>query len=391
MAENAQERTEQPTQKRREDARRDGQVPRSTDLNAAAVVLIAGAALHFLGSGVASGLFDMMHSSLSLSRVQAMDETRAVAAFAGAAQQALLAAAPILGLTLCAALLAPLAIGGWNLSFKALTPDFSRLSPISGFGRVFSPRSLVELAKAFAKFALVALIAVLFLRSKTGELLSLGSEPVAAGVSHAVRLSGQALMLLAAGLAVIAAIDVPWQLWQNTQKLKMSREEIRQEMKESEGNPENKGRIRSVQQAIASRRMMQEVPKADVVVVNPTHYAVALRYDDKRMRAPVVVAKGADAIAARIREVATEHRVPIFEAPPLARVLHRHVDIGSPIPAALYVAVAQVLTYVYQLRAARRAGESTPTPPDIDPAVESAVAPLGDVKPDSNNEGPTRH
>jgi flagellar biosynthesis protein FlhB len=236
-------------------------------------------------------------------------------------------------------------------------------------------RGLTELCKAFAKFAVVALFAVVFLWAKSSEMLQLGSEPTALAIGHAVSLCGQALLAFAAGLGLIAAIDVPLQLWQHTKQLRMTRQEIRDEMKESEGSPETRGRIRSVQQAMASRRMMQEVPKADVVVVNPTHFAVALRYDDKRMRAPVVVAKGADAIAARIREVATEHLVPIFEAPPLARALYRNVDIGSPIPAALYVSVAQVLTYIYQLRAARRAGEAPPVPPAINPDVESMGKP----------------
>ena len=193
-------------------------------------------------------------------------------------------------------------------------------------------------------------------------------------------LSGQGLLTFSAALALIAAVDVPWQLWQHTQQLKMSRQEIREEMKESEGSPETKGRIRNLQHEIAGRRMMQEVPKADVVVTNPTHYSVALRYDEKRMRAPIVVAKGVDAIAARIREVATENLVPIFEAPPLARALYKHVDLGAPIPASLYVAVAQVLTYIYQLRAAHRAGAVPPTPPTIDPSVE-----------DPPGAGPTRH
>jgi len=371
MAANDQEKTEQPTQKRRDESRRKGQVPRSTELNAAAVVLIAGAGLHVLGASLAGGLQDLMQSGLALTREQSLDETRALGIFAGALKGALMTCAPVLGLTLAAALLAPLSIGGWNLSFSALAPDFSRLSPAAGLKRVFSMRGLTELGKAFAKFGLVGLFAVLFLMSKSDEMLKLGSEPTAAAIGHAVSLSGQALLVFAAGLAVIAAIDVPLQLWQHNQQLRMSRQEIRDEMKESEGSPETKGRIRHMQQEVASRRMMQEVPKADVVVVNPTHYAVALRYDDKRMRAPVVVAKGADAIAARIREVATENLVPIFEAPPLARALYRNVDIGSPIPATLYVAVAQVLTYIYQLRAARRAGAEPPTPPSIDPSVET--------------------
>ena len=370
MAENDAERTEQPTQKRLDEARKNGQIPRSTELNAAAVVLIAGGGLHFLGRGLGSDLFDLMRTGLTISRTQAMDESSAVSLFGASVQHALLACAPILGLTLVAALLAPLSIGGWNLAFGTLAPDFSRLSPINGFGRVFSMRGLVELVKAFAKFLLVALIAVLFLWMKTGEMLQLGSEPVRAGIGHAISLSGQALLALAGALALIAAMDVPFQLFQHIKSLRMTREEIREEMKESEGNPEVKSKIRQLQQERSRRRMMQEVPKADVVVTNPTHFAVALKYDDKRMRAPIVVAKGVDEVAAKIREVAGQHNVPLFEAPPLARALFRAVDLNEPIPARLYVAVAQVLTYIYQLKAAKRTGAELPTPPSIDPAVE---------------------
>jgi flagellar biosynthetic protein FlhB len=370
MAENDAERTEQPTQKRLEEARKNGQIPRSTDLNAAAVVLFAGGALHFLGRGLGSDLFDMMREGLTISREQALDQSSAVSMFAASVQHALLAVAPVLGLTLVAALLAPLSIGGWNLAFGTLAPDFSRLSPIKGLGRIFSMRGLVELIKAFAKFGVVAVIAVMFLWMKTGEMMGLGAEPTAAAIGHAITLSGHALLFVSAGLALIAAIDVPFQLFQHIKSLRMTREEIREEMKESEGNPEVKGKIRQLQQERSRRRMMQEVPKADVIVTNPTHYAVALRYDDKRMRAPIVVAKGADEVAAKIREVAGEHGVPIFEAPPLARALFRAVDLNEPVPARLYVAVAQVLTYVYQLKAAKRTGAEPPTPPSIDPAVE---------------------
>jgi flagellar biosynthetic protein FlhB len=290
--------------------------------------------------------------------------------FAASALHALAACAPILGLTLAAALLAPLAIGGWNVAFGVIAPDFTRLSPMAGFGRMFSMRGAVELAKAFVKFLLCALIAVIFLWMKRGELLQLGSESTAASIGHAITLSGQALLACAGALVIIAAVDVPWQLFQHTKSLRMTRQEIRDELKESEGNPEVKGKIRAIQQDMARRRMMAEVPKADVVVTNPTHFAVALRYDDKRMRAPIVVAKGADAVAARIREVATEHNVAIFEAPPLARALFRSVDLNREVPANLYVAVAQVLTYVYQLKAARKAGTEPPVRPEIDPSVE---------------------
>jgi flagellar biosynthesis protein FlhB len=370
MAENAQERTEQPTAKRLEEARRKGQVPRSTDLTTAAVVLIAGAGLDFFGGHMAAALDGLMRTGLTVSRGQLLDERGLVTALVAYGAQALLACAPVLLLTLAAALAAPMALGGWSLSFEALAPDFTRLSPANGLQRIFSARSLVELAKAFAKFLLVAAVAVAFLWKNSGQLLALGEEPLRPAIAHAVGLASRALLTLAASLGVIAAIDVPWQLWTYTRSLRMTRQEIRDELRESEGSPEVKGRIRRIQQEMARRRMMQEVPKADVVVVNPTHFAVALRYDEQRMRAPIVVAKGADEVAARIREVATEHRVAIFEAPPLARALHRAVPIGGEIPASLYVAVAQVLTYVYQVRAATSAGAAPPPPPHIDPAVE---------------------
>jgi len=370
MSESDAERTEQPTQKRLEEARKNGQIARSTDLNAAAVVLIAGGGLHFLGRGLGSDLFDLMRGGLTISRTQALDASSAISMFAASVQHALLACAPILGLTLLAALLAPLTLGGWNLAFGTLAPDFSRLSPIKGLGRIFSMRGLVELVKAFAKFGIVGLIAVIFLWMKTNEMLQLGAEPTAAAIGHAITLSGHALLAVSGGLALIAAIDVPFQLFQHMKSLRMTRQEIRDEMRESDGNPEVKGKIRQLQQDRARQRMMQEVPKADVVVTNPTHFSVALRYDDKRMRAPIVVAKGADEVAAKIREVAGEHNVPIFEAPPLARALFRAVDLNEPVPAGLYVAVAQVLTYVYQLKAAKRTGAVPPTPPSIDPSVE---------------------
>jgi flagellar biosynthetic protein FlhB len=372
MAEDAQDRTELPTQKRRDEARKRGELPRSHELNTAAVVLVTGMGLEFLGPHIGKGLGILLRSDLVLSRAQAFDESHAIAALAGSLMTALHVCLPLLGLTVVAALLAPLALGGWNLSPTALAPNFTRLSPIAGFGRMFSARSAVELAKAFAKFLLVAIMGWLFLRSKAGELLALGAEPLKAGIIHAISLGGSALVQLGSALALIAAVDVPWQMHQHTQRLRMSREEIRQELRESEGAPEVKGRIRSLRQRVARRRMMQEVPKADVVITNPTHFAVALRYDERRMRAPTVTAKGADVIATRIREVATEHLVPIFEAPPLARALHASVDIGEEIPASLYVSVAQVLTYIYQLRAARRGGAAAPAPPALDPTVDAA-------------------
>jgi flagellar biosynthetic protein FlhB len=370
VADVAQERTERPTQRRLEEARRHGQLPRSRDLTSAAVVLIAGAGLRFLGAHMGARLYDLMQSSLTLTRPQLLDENLLLPSLAATATKALVTCAPVLGLTVLAALLAPLALGGWNLSFEALAPDFTRLSPVGGFGRIFSLRSLVELAKALAKFVVVATVAVIFLWKNSSELMTLGAEPARVAIAHAAALSGSALLALAAALGLIAAADVPWQVWQHNQRMRMSRQELRDEHRESEGSPEIKGRVRRAQQEVAKRRMMQELPKADVVVVNPTHFAVALRYDEKRMRAPIVVAKGADEVAQRIREVAAEHRVAIFEAPPLARALFRSVPIGAEIPTTLYVAVAQVLTYVYQLRTANRDGAPLPPRPSLDPTLD---------------------
>ena len=360
------DRTERATPKRLEDARKKGQVPRSRELNAAAVTLAGGAALYMMGGALASRMHTLMGAALSISRDEAMNETTMVPAMQGAFLEALFACAPVLGVIVAAALFAPLALGGLTFSTQAMSPDFARLNPLSGIGRMFSVNSLMELTKALAKFAVVGLVAILVLWNDTGSLIGLGREPIPLAIGHAFMLSGKALLMMAASLILIAGVDVPFQLWNHATQLKMSKQEVRDEHKEQEGSPELKSRIRSMQQEMARGRMMHEVPTASVVITNPTHFAVALRYDEDRMRAPVVVAKGADLVAARIRELATEHGVPLFTAPPLARTLFRNVDIGGEIPARLYAAVAQVLTYVFQLQDARRLGQTPPPPPAIE-------------------------
>jgi len=370
MAENedGQERTESATPKRLEEARQKGQIPRSRDLSAAAVVMTGGVALSSLGSQIGGDLYSLMRRGLTLTREQMLDSNQLVPSLANAAMDGLSACLPILGLLLLAALLAPLVLGGWSFSTEALMPQFSRLNPLAGIKRIFAMRSIVELLKALAKFGVVGVIAAMVLWKDADELLALGREPMAEAIVHAIKLSGSAMILISAGMLLIAGVDVPYQLWQYAKQLKMTREEVRREMKESEGSPEVKGRIRQLQQQMARQRMMADVPKADVIVTNPTHYAVALRYDDKNMRAPIVIAKGADLVAARIREIAVQHNVPIFEAPPLARVLHKNVDIGGEVPASVYVAVAQVLSYIYQLKTARQTGARAPAPPAVEVA-----------------------
>ena len=368
-----QERTEEATPKKREDARKKGQVPRSVDLGAAAVTLATAGALFAFGSGAAHGLMGMLVEGLTFRSAELAYEDVMLRHLGELSALALLAIVPLFAAMLVAATAAPALIGGWNFSGESLSFKPERLDPVAGLGRMFSLRSLVELIKSLAKFALIAAIGVVVIRSQIGEIRALATQPLGPAIIESGRMALFALLAMAAGLGVIAAIDAPFQLWQYAKELRMSHQEVREELKESEGSPETRGRIRAMQQAAARRRMMQEVPKADVVVTNPTHFAVALRYDDKRDHAPVVLAKGADEVAARIREVAREHGVPLVSAPPLARALFRHVEIGRQVPHTLFVAVAQVLTYVFQLKLARRRGYAPPKAPEIDPAVEGAA------------------
>ena len=365
MAESGAERTEQATPKRLEEARKKGQVPRSTELSMAAVCIAAAAAIYTLGDAAAGKFAELMRRSLTLSPEQAVSEGFIWPALMDSGLRALLIILPILGATFIAALAAPLAIGGWNFSGQALMPQFSKLNPATGLGRMFSARGSVELGKGIAKVFVVSMIGWVLLKGMTPQLLGLSSEPLQGAIGHSAALAGYSLLVLCFGLVAIAAFDVPFQLWQHSRDLKMTREEVKEEYKESEGSPETRGRIREAQRALARGRMMQEVPKADVVITNPTHYAVALRYDEARNRAPIVVAKGSDLIAAKIREIAAENGVPLVAAPPLARALFRSVEIGHEVPAALYVTVAQVLTYVYQLKAAVERGAAPPPPPVI--------------------------
>jgi flagellar biosynthetic protein FlhB len=365
MAESGAERTEQATPKRLEEARKKGQVPRSTELSMAAVCIAAAAAIYTLGGGAAGKFAELMRGALAISPQQAVGEGVIWPALMDAGLRAVLIVLPILGATFFAALAAPLAIGGWNFSGQALMPQFSKLNPAAGLGRMFSARGTVELGKGIAKVLVVSLIGWVLLKGMTPQMMGLSSEPLQGAIGHSAALVGYALLVLCFGLVAIAAFDVPFQLWQHSRDLKMTREEVKEEYKESEGSPETRGRIREAQRALARGRMLQEVPKADVVITNPTHYAVALRYDEARNRAPIVVAKGSDLLAAKIREIAAENGVPLVAAPPLARALFRSVELGHEVPAALYVTVAQVLTYVYQLKAAREHGAAPPAPPNI--------------------------
>jgi len=383
MAEDTgQERTEQPTEKRLRETREKGQVPRSKGLNSMALLMSAGAAALIFGDSMLAGIRDSMQQSLIIERAGLLTHDAIIARLADSAFASLTSVAPILLILVVAALMTPIGLGGWSFSMKAVSFKLEKINPIKGFGRMFSLRGLMELVKVLGKFALVATISAGIIWSLMGDLLGLGNEPLEQALTHVASLCGWTFLACSCGLIVIASIDAPFQLWQHTKQLRMTRQEVKDENKETDGRPEVKGKIRAIQQELSRKRMMEQVPTADVVITNPTHYAVALRYDQSSMQAPVVVAKGADLIAAQIRQVADENDVALVEAPPLARALYASTEIDQPIPAGLYVAVATILTYVYQLQAGDNYGIDQPEFPHDLPIPEE----LRDVLQDDEDE-----
>jgi flagellar biosynthetic protein FlhB len=357
------ERSEPASERRLEQARERGQVPRSPELSTFAVLLAGGGGLMLLGGALVHNLEGILRGALSLDRTAAFEPDQMAERLFAAASAGLVALAPLFLLVVAVALLTPTLVSGWLFSFDALQPDFSRLSPARGLGRMFSWHGLIELGKAIIKTLLIGGIEVWAIWSTRTEVFALASEPLEAGLAHLAMLLGRSFLIVAGAFALIVAIDIPFQIWDFRRELRMTREEVREEFKESEGNPQIRQRIRSMQRESARRRMMQEVPKADVIVTNPTHYAVALRYRDETMRAPRVVAKGVELVAERITEIGSDAGVPRVEAPALARALYAHAEVGRDIPAALFGAVAEVLAWVYNLRRAQESGGEVPEPP----------------------------
>ncbi|CAK0765631.1 Flagellar biosynthetic protein FlhB [Gammaproteobacteria bacterium] len=351
MAEESdQERTEEATPRRQEEARKRGQVPRSRELNTLVVTLTGAVGLLIYNRQIIASLADLMRRGFSLTREQVHDPLWLGRMFSELSLTALRDMAPLITLLVIAALVAPMALGGWSFSTEALGFKFERLNPIEGIKRLISWQGLAELGKALAKFLLMSGVGIWLLRRHAAELLSLGQGDLLVGIARLGEILAWGFLFLAAALIIVAAADAPFQLWEHSHGLKMTRQEVRDEMKESDGRPEVKGRIRQMQREMSKRRMMAEVPKADVVITNPTHYAVALRYDSAKMRAPQVVAMGVDFVATRIREIAKEAGVTQIAAPALARSLYHHAELNKEVPAGLFQAVAQVLAFVYQLR-----------------------------------------
>lgn len=370
------QRTEQPTAKRLQEARDRGEIPRSRDLAGAVVTMAVLLSLVWVTGPTVRGASALLRTGL-VYRPEQLATTQVMTDALGEAIKIgwLVIAVPLI-VSAIAAVAGNLGVGGWMFSSEALAPKPDRLNPISGFKRLFALRGLVELGKAFAKFLVVAVITWVLLSHLLPVFASIALEPVGQGIVHALGLIGWSAVALSSGLILIALVDVPWQIFEFNKRMRMTREELKREQKESDGNPEVRSKIRQLQQQAARRKMIAEVPKADVVIVNPTHFAVALRYDEKTMRAPIVVAKGVDLMAAQIRAIANEHKVALVEAPPLARALYRHTEIGHPVPTALYLAVAQVLAYVFRLRRAVRYGEPMPEPPQpqVDPTLLGPLA-----------------
>jgi flagellar biosynthetic protein FlhB len=357
------DRTEQATPRHLQKAREEGMVMRAHAL-AGVAVLIAGSFVLVVGGAKLIDLLELcMRSGLSPAVEPMRDPARLGDAVVAVVQPGLSLLVPYLLLMMAVAFLADLLVGGWSFSFKPLTPDFSRISPVKGMGRLFSHEAFAEIVKALLKTAVVSVVAYWLVEARLDSFVHIAAETWPFAAHQTAGLTMNIFLVLAGSLAAVTVLEVPYQVWQYRDRLKMSRQEIKDEHRESDGNPETRRRIRGLRQKLARARMITEVQRADVVITNPEHYSAALKYDAERMVAPRLVAKGAGLIALRIREVAAEHGVPIIEAPPLTRAINKYVDLGDEIPTGLYGAVAEVLAYVYSLRAARDTGRTLPNLP----------------------------
>lgn len=388
------EKTEPASAKRLEQAREEGDVPRSREVATFTVLMAAGAGLWMTGDGLIGQLHSALVSGLTLDQEQIFNADVLFRRIGMDVVRVLIACLPLGVAVMLVALASPLLVGGWLFSSKAFMPKFSKLNPVSGISNMFSKNALVELVKAILKTVVVGFVTWMVVMKYKDAVIGLSVEPLKLGIGHTLNMLASSFLFIVGALGLIAAIDGPYQMWHYADKLKMTRQELIQESKESDGNPQIKGKIRQLQREMAKRRMMADVPTADVVVTNPTHYAVALKYNDGMRGAPKVVAKGTDEVAAKIREIAKENKVAILEAPALARALHKHTEIGDEIPEQLYAAVAEVLAYVFQLRVFNRGDGNRPeapkkldVPPTMDP-LDPAFIPKHGTPPDLTNGAP---
>lgn len=371
-SESGADKTEDPTEKRKKDSREKGEIARSKELNTLAIMLAGSAGLLIFGGALAQDMMELMRYNFSLSREVLLNPDSMGLFLLHSGKIALLALQPVLVTLLIAALVGPISLGGWLFAAGSLAPKFSRMNPAAGIKRMFSAKALVELLKALAKFFIILIVALLVLKSDIDDLLRIAHEPLELAVIHSLQVVAWSALWMACGLILIAAVDVPVQLWESHQKLLMTKQEVRDEHKDQEGRPEVKQRIRQLQRDMSQRRMMAAIPDADVIITNPTHYAVALKYDPEKGAAPMLLAKGSDFLALKIREIGEKHNILLLESPALARSIYHSTELEQEIPAGLYLAVAQVLAYVYQIRQ-HQAGKckhpdalkDLPIPPDL--------------------------
>ena len=361
-SDNSQEKSQEATEKRKQDTRKKGQIPRSRDFNTMMLTL-AGAVLLFLtGPHIVQAMQDGMAQLLSPSRVEAMNLELIIRLARDVGYHILLSLLPLFIGLFIVALLTPILLGGWNFATESLKFKGERISFLKGMKRMFSIRSLTELIKSIAKFSLILVFGCIMIWGYRHNLLGLSDIATASAVATGFHILGITFIVVVVPLVIVAALDVPFQLWEHNRKLKMSLKEVKDEQKESEGDPYLKARVREVQRQMAQTRMMNDIPDADVVITNPTHYAVALRYQDGLDAAPRLIAKGRVYVAEQIRERAVANRITLMSAPPLARALYFNTEIGNEIPAGLYIAVAKVLAYVFQLKQFQAGVSAAPTP-----------------------------
>lgn len=349
-----QERTEDATPRRLQQAREKGQIPRSRELASVAVLVAGAVGLMWFGEPLGRSLADMMTKLFSLTREEIFDLNRLFAVIGGAVWHVALPLFTLLAFLFVAAIIGAIGLGGMNFSMQAAMPKLSKINPMSGFARMFGKQSLVELIKSILKVTLVAGMAFVLMKGRLDDLFQLTIEIYPQNLFHALDILTGFILLICCSLLIVVALDVPYQIWQHNEQLKMTKQEIKDEYKETEGKPEVKGRIRMLQREMAQRRMMADVPQADVIITNPEHFSVALRYKPEIDAAPVVIAKGTDFLALKIREIANEHKIDIVPAPPLARALYHTTELEQQIPDGLFSAVAQVLAYVFQLKQYRK-------------------------------------
>lgn len=359
-----QEKTEEPTPKRITDARKKGQIPRSKELNTFIILMTAAVMLILIGASIAKGLIAIMQQQFTLSRAVIYNADSASLLFKQVLLDGLMLIVPLILPLVIVALLTPIMMGGWNFSLQAMSPKMSKMNPFSGLKRMFGLQGIVELFKAIVKTLLVIFVAGLLFKSSFTQLMHLSSITLDEGLYQAADIILFSFLILSATLIIIVVIDVPYQLWNTNKQLKMTKQEVKDELKQQEGNPEIKGQIRRKQLEISQNRMLNDVPTADVIVTNPAHFAVALKYDPNGIGAPILVAKGVDLIAAQIRNTAMTTDVPLVASPPLARALFFSTDIGAEVPNGLFLAVAQILAYVFQLKTAQQTQGEKPVMPN---------------------------